>query len=69
MIPGSNQYNWEFKVHGIDVSIYDMPALNGALHVVNDVLCPRHSNGRNENQNDEDWTEWKEWLRKWHHDQ
>ncbi|EJD02076.1 FAS1 domain-containing protein [Fomitiporia mediterranea MF3/22] len=65
-------------VNGQVVKGYDGPALNGAIHVVDRLVSPRHRRGRphqtleamllNEDYADEyddDWEDWEEWLPAW----
>jgi len=65
ILPGSHTYNIEFMGHGVPVRLYDNVAQNGALHVLDAVLCPRHKEGTDAAQNVKDWLEWKDWLHDW----
>ncbi|KAF8311289.1 FAS1 domain-containing protein [Clavulina sp. PMI_390] len=63
--------NFEFKVlgHVVDKARFDLPAWNGAWHVVGDVLNPMKSkHGHHDGSFDEEkwgWENWEEWLPDW----
>lgn len=80
-LPGPHHpksYTTEFFVNGQPVFFYDIPARNGAVHVIGKVLNPRaHSRqGSLSNHHDEsrpgwvddaadDWEDWESWLPAW----
>jgi uncharacterized surface protein with fasciclin (FAS1) repeats len=64
-LPGSNQYNVEVQAHGLYAKKLDTVAQNGAIHILDDVLSPRSTEGIDKNQNEKDWIEWKDWLFEW----
>jgi len=70
-LPAPSRYFTRFKVNGRDVGPFDIPARNGALHVITTLLNPRKGHGhhgRHEHDGtDEDnsWDDWEEWLPQW----
>lgn len=64
-LPGSNQYNVEVQAHGLYAKKLDTVAQNGAIHILDDVLSPRSTEGIDKNQNQKDWNEWRDWLFEW----
>lgn len=69
-LPGPARYFTRFMVNGRDVGPYDIPARNGALHVITNLLDPRghhkddHKHHGHESV-DVDWEDWEEWLPQW----
>lgn len=69
-LPGPARYFTRFMVNGRDVGPYDIPARNGALHVITNLLDPRghhkedHKHYGHESI-DIDWEDWEEWLPQW----
>lgn len=61
-LPGSNQYNVEVQAHGLYARKWDNVAQNGAIHILDDVLSPRSTEGIDKTQNQKDWNEWKDWF-------
>ncbi len=57
-------------VNEIPVSVIDVPALNGAIHVLPEVLKPAHKH-HHHHDGDEDglvvvgWEDWEDWLVEW----
>jgi len=68
MLPGSHIYNVELQAHGIYANVIDNPAQNGVFHTVPQVLCPRHKEGENEQENQKNWNQWRDWLNEWSED-
>ncbi|KAG1904036.1 FAS1 domain-containing protein [Suillus fuscotomentosus] len=71
-LPGPARYFTRFVVNGHDVGPYDIPARNGALHVITNLLDPRghhkedHKHRGHEHESvDVDWEDWEEWLPQW----
>lgn len=68
-LPGPARYFTRFMVNGRDVGPYDIPARNGALHVITELLDPRgHHKGHKHHGHhsvDVDWEDWEEWLPQW----
>ncbi|KAG2061322.1 FAS1 domain-containing protein [Suillus hirtellus] len=71
-LPGPARYFTRFVVNGHDVGPYDIPARNGALHVVTNLLDPRDHHkgdhkyrGHEHGSLDVDWEDWEEWLPQW----
>lgn len=71
-LPGPARYFTRFVVNGHDVGPYDIPARNGALHVITNLLDPRghhkedHKHRGPEHESvDVDWEDWEEWLPQW----
>ncbi|KAG2133953.1 FAS1 domain-containing protein [Suillus cothurnatus] len=69
-LPGPARYFTRFVVNGHNVGPYDIPARNGALHVITNLLDPRghhkedHKHHGHESV-DADWEDWEEWLPQW----
>lgn len=61
-IPGKAY--WEFKVQGHDVEDRDLVSRNGALHVIDTILDPRHKKHNGDKVTDP-WADWEEWLPAW----
>ncbi|KIJ69613.1 hypothetical protein HYDPIDRAFT_36640 [Hydnomerulius pinastri MD-312] len=63
------RYFTRFIVNGRDVGPFDIPARNGALHVITSLLDPRkghHGHKRPEKENDDAaWEDWEKWLPQW----
>lgn len=76
-LPGPARYFTRFLVNGRNVGPYDIPARNGALHVITTLLDPRghghhkgHHNGHHKHHDESgelDWEDWEEWLPQWAH--
>ncbi|KAF9228607.1 FAS1 domain-containing protein [Gyrodon lividus] len=79
-LPGPSRYFTRFKVNGRDVGPFDIPARNGALHVISTLLDPRKGHdhhgrhgrhghhGHHEHDGEDDdnvWDDWEEWLPQW----
>lgn len=73
-LPGPPRYFTTFIVNGRHVGPYDIPARNGALHVITELLDPRgHHKGDHKHKHhrpghesvDLDWEDWEEWLPQW----
>lgn len=69
-LPGPARYFTRFMVNGHDVGPYDIPARNGVLHVITNLLDPRghHKEERKHHGHesvDVDWKDWEEWLPQW----
>ncbi|KAF8136142.1 FAS1 domain-containing protein [Boletus edulis] len=66
-IPGSARYFTRFKVNGRRVGLYDIPARNGALHVLSTILDPRQGRDHYIDSGDDEaaWDDWEEWLPQW----
>ncbi|KAG1754147.1 FAS1 domain-containing protein [Suillus lakei] len=66
-LPGPARYFTRFMVNGRDVGPYDIPARNGALHVITNLLDPRghHKEKHGHELVDLDWEDWEEWLPQW----
>ena len=76
-LPGPPRYFTTFMVNGRHVGPYDIPARNGALHVLTQLLDPRghHKKGKKHKHHkhhrpghgsvDLDWEDWEEWLPQW----
>lgn len=66
-VPGHSRYFTNFKVNGRHVGPFDIPARNGALHVLSTILDPRR--GRHHHADNGDnaaaWEDWEEWLPRW----
>jgi len=57
-IPGVSSI--ELTAGGVVATIYDLPANNGVLHIIPEVLDPR---GKKEGEGA--WEDWEEWLPQW----
>lgn len=69
-LPGPARYFTRFMVNGRDVGPYDIPARNGALHVITTLLDPRGHHKEDHKHHgresvDIDWEDWEEWLPQW----
>lgn len=72
-VPGFPRYFTSFRVNGHHVGPFDIPARNGALHVLSTILDPRkgrdhhHDGGDGETEDDNEaaWEDWEEWLPQW----
>ncbi|EIW85335.1 FAS1 domain-containing protein [Coniophora puteana RWD-64-598 SS2] len=62
-IPGPSYHFTKFYVNGKLVVTYDIPARNGALHVIDTLLDPRAGEGQAASENS--WDDWEEWLPQW----
>ncbi|KAH8108185.1 FAS1 domain-containing protein [Cristinia sonorae] len=67
-------YSKKFVVQGVPVKLLDVPARNGAIHVIDKVLNPRgkkdghHGHGPDSEVPlgpDGEWEGWEDWLVKW----
>lgn len=74
-IPGPPHFFTKFKVNGRAIVPLDVPARNGALHVLNTLLNPCHRRHHRHHRDHEDrgdgetldtsWDDWEEWLPQW----
>ncbi|KAH7906233.1 hypothetical protein BJ138DRAFT_1223351 [Hygrophoropsis aurantiaca] len=79
-IPGPPRYFTVLRVNGEEVGPFDIPARNGALHVISKLLDPRppkdrdgHHDGHKHHgshtkgyiQHVADWEDWEDWLPQW----
>ncbi|KAI6036790.1 FAS1 domain-containing protein [Pisolithus microcarpus] len=79
-LPGCLRSFTRFKVNGVAVVPFDVPARNGALQVIHRLLDPRKHHGRHghghhdhdhdrehlmEDEVDASWDDWEEWLPQW----
>ncbi|KAG1760056.1 hypothetical protein EDD22DRAFT_980795 [Suillus occidentalis] len=69
-LPGPSRYFTRFTVNGRDVGPYDIPARNGALHVITNLLDPRghHKDDYKHHGHelvDVEWEDWEDWLPQW----
>lgn len=70
-IPGFPRYFTNFEVNGHRIGVFDIPARNGALHVLSTILDPRkgrgHHGGDGELEGDDEdaWEDWEGWLPQW----
>lgn len=66
-LPGSSRYFTIFKVNGHHVGPFDIPAHNGALHVLTTILDPRKGRGHHDDNGDAEaaWEDWEDWLPQW----
>ncbi|KAI6126217.1 hypothetical protein EV401DRAFT_1935076 [Pisolithus croceorrhizus] len=65
----------KFKVNGVPVFPFDVPARNGALQVIHKLLDPRRKRGHHDHDHehervtegevDASWDDWEEWLPQW----
>jgi hypothetical protein len=74
-VPGAQRTR--IVVNGVDVLVADVPARNGAVHVLGRLLNPMHGRRRHHHdyavgteeveidQDAIDWEEWEEWLPQW----
>ncbi|KAF8558418.1 FAS1 domain-containing protein [Imleria badia] len=67
LIPRCPRYFTSFKVNGRHVGPFDIPARNGALHVVSTILDPRKGRDHQANNGGDEaaWEDWEEWLHRW----
>ncbi|KAH7889862.1 FAS1 domain-containing protein [Phlebopus sp. FC_14] len=73
-VPGPARFFTRFKVNGREVGSFDIPARNGALHVIGILLNPRKRYHRHDGHDDhhehskgydDSWNDWEEWLPQW----
>lgn len=69
-LPGPARYFTRFMVNGRNVGPYDIPARNGALHIITNLLDPRghhkdHKHHGHESGDVDQWEDWEEWLPQW----
>ncbi|KAJ9100715.1 hypothetical protein QFC20_005408 [Naganishia adeliensis] len=64
-VPGAIKTN--IKVNGVEASTYDIPALNGATHVLPEVLKPLHHHHHKVTGElvESTWANWEDWLVEW----
>lgn len=66
VVPIEGAVRTTMKVNDVDVKVLDIPASNGAWHVIDKVLCPPHKHKKGEEELVEDvWADWEEWLPAW----
>lgn len=58
----SGAFKTTFTINGVHVETYDVPALNGAVHVLEEVLKPKHE-FRDEETGAMTVAEWENWER------
>ncbi|TCD59810.1 hypothetical protein EIP91_011407 [Steccherinum ochraceum] len=76
--PHHSSYVKKFTAQGVPVKVHDVPARNGAVHVIDRLLDPRkghgghhhHHGGRRpdsgpQGQEENEWEGWEDWLIKW----
>jgi len=61
-VPGATKH--KLTVNGIQAEVIDVPALNGALHVLPEVLKPPHKDHDGEFV-ESSWEDWESWLPQW----
>ena len=66
-LPRFPQYFTSFKVNGHRVGPFDIPARNGALHVLPTILDPRKGHKHHSDSGDDEaaWEDWEDWLPQW----
>lgn len=62
-----DRYDAHVKVNGEEVKMFDIPAINGALHILEKFLVPWHcEHGHTHlyaaDGDDEIWENWEEWV-------
>jgi hypothetical protein len=68
-VPGSSRT--QIKVSGSQVTIADLPARNGAVHVIDSLLNPLREHKHHEDSNvdfkmeADEWEDWEDWLPQW----
>lgn len=60
LVPIEGAVHTSMKVNGEDVKVLDVPASNGAWHVIDKVLCPPHEHKKGEATNTDPWANWEE---------
>ncbi|ORY25187.1 FAS1 domain-containing protein [Naematelia encephala] len=71
VVPIEGAVKINIKVNGQDVQVVDVPARNGALHVLDHILVPPHKHRDHDHDHDHDlvgadaWADWEEWLPAW----
>lgn len=53
------------KVNEEDVKVLDVPASNGAWHVIDKVLCPPHKHKKGYMAYADPWADWEDWFPAW----
>ena len=61
-LPGVAYFN--IMAQGNRVATYDLPARNGVIHTLDQVLDPRPRRER-EAKGDKGWVGWEEWFPRW----
>ena len=66
-VPGYSRYFTSFKVNGHHVGPSDIPARNGALHILSTIFDPRKGRDHHADngENEAAWEDWEEWLPRW----
>lgn len=67
LVPHCPRYFTSFRVNGHHVGPFDIPARNGALHVLSTILHPRKGHGHQADNGDgvTAWEDWEGWLPQW----
>lgn len=60
LVPIEGAVHTSMKVNDIDVKVLDVPASNGAWHVIDQVLCPPHKHKKDESAYADPWANWEE---------
>lgn len=66
VIPVEGAVRTTLKVNDVDVHTIDIPASNGAWHIIDKVLKPPHHDGDHDHDGlADDWADWQAWLPAW----
>jgi uncharacterized surface protein with fasciclin (FAS1) repeats len=65
LLPIEGAVRTSMSVNEVEVKVLDVPASNGAWHVIDKVLCPPHEHKKGYNAYADPWADWEDWLPAW----